>query len=385
MSTGVVEETRSSVRPHQRSAILDALRGVAIILVVLSHSWIVWPKERRGWIGPFEFLFSSGNVAVSVFFVISGFLVIRAFVGTSERFGRAAPLVWFFRRSLRILVQTWALLVAVYVVSRVDAQDPWSDTVTKRSLISAATFTWNHYVRDNALLARSDIGALYFLCIDLQFFLVALLVFLLLYRRQNLLLGATTLALLASISWRYVVHQEQGWYFATLSTTTRMDAILWGVLAGLVIRRYWVSPESANALLGAASLVLTGTIMAGAFYGIGAYFGALGVIAGAAAALCVAADSMRDDQRSMVDVILVHDRLLRLGRSSLTIFLWHIPVFQWVAVHTKDWDPLPRTLVAFVLLAIVVAVVEKVIARPVTAAAKRWGRLGPGSGVSQPV
>ena len=363
---------------RDRSATLDSLRGLAIVLVVLSHSWIVWPREKRNWIGPFEALFASGNVAVSVFFVVSGFLVARAWTQTNERYGVAGPLVWFTRRTVRILIQAWLLLVVIYVVNRVDSADRWSDSVTERSLVSAATMTWNHYVRDNALLARSDIGALYFLSIDVQFFSAALLIFILLRRWANILLIVTTLTLLASISWRYVAFHEHGWYFAALSTTTRMDAILWGVLAALAAPRL-LGPwrEWSTQLVGATFLILAGTVMAGAFYGAAEYFGALGVVTGAAAALLVLADSMREDRDSLIDRILAHKRLTWLGQSSLTIFLWHIPVFEWIATHTPTWDLLPRTFAAIGLLAVIVVIVEQLVSRPLTAATRRWGRPAP--------
>ena len=362
----------------QRSVSLDSLRGIAIVLVVLSHSWIVWPKERRNWLGPFEAFFASGNVAVSIFFVISGFLVTRAVVQSTERYGVVGPLTWFIRRTLRILLQVWLLLAVIYIVNRVDAADRWSDSVTESSLLSAATMTWNNYVRDNALSARSDIGALYFLSIDVQFFSAAILVFLVLHQRRNVLLIVTTIALLASIAWRYIAFQEHGWYYASLSTTTRMDAILWGVLAALIVPRLSESwRRSSPALFGAALLILTGSVMAGAFYGAAEYFSGLGVITGAAAATVVLADSVRVQGTSMVDRPLAHERLTWLGRSSLTIFLWHIPVFEWVTSHTGTWDPLPRTLAAFGLLAVIVVLVENLIGRPLTAAARRWGRLAP--------
>ncbi|WP_377642800.1 acyltransferase family protein [Oryzobacter terrae] len=351
---------------------LDGVRGLAILLVVLSHSWKVWPAEERGTLGSLEALFSSGSVAVSIFFVITGFLVTRTLVRRLDEVGPVGPLAWFTGRVLRITVQVWVLLGAVYLASRVDGTDVTPPAVTRESLLSAAGYTWNTYVRENALSARSDIGALYFLCIDIQVLSALLLAILVLARARTVLTLGVLVLLVGSSVWRALAYEQDGWFSATLTTTTRMDSILWGVAAALLVDRLTALRRHGDGLLGAATLVIGGCVVSTAFWGLEAYFTVVGPVIGAATALLVIADTAPRPRAGYADRLWDWPPLVVLGRASLTVFLWHIPVFEAVARHTPEWHPLPRTLVAVALLAVVVVVVERLVARPVTS----WvGRL----------
>jgi peptidoglycan/LPS O-acetylase OafA/YrhL len=53
-----------------------------------------------------------------------------------------------------------------------------------------------------------------------------------------------------------------------------------------------------------------------------------------------------------------------LGRASLAIFIWHLPVFALVARHTTTWQWPTRTLVAAVVLGVVVWSSHRFIEEP---------------------
>ena len=62
---------------RRRLEVVDGIRGIAIVLVVLSHGWQLWPVEwidSHDWVRPF---FRSGNTAVTVFLVASGYLTYQ--------------------------------------------------------------------------------------------------------------------------------------------------------------------------------------------------------------------------------------------------------------------------------------------------------------------
>ena len=66
------------------------------------------------------------------------------------------------------------------------------------------------YVRDHALAARSDIGQLYFLSIDVQYFVAATIVVILLARWRRALLALAIVGLLVTFWWRWHLSSRRG-------------------------------------------------------------------------------------------------------------------------------------------------------------------------------
>jgi peptidoglycan/LPS O-acetylase OafA/YrhL len=97
---------------NKRFQFLDGLRGVAASWVVLIHIHTL-VKESISSSFPFllDFLLSHGEVGVSIFFVLSGFVIAYSI--------REAPITWsfigqfFLRRSLRLDPPYWAALIAL--------------------------------------------------------------------------------------------------------------------------------------------------------------------------------------------------------------------------------------------------------------------------------
>lgn len=357
-----------------RNRLLDGLRGIAIVLVVLAHTGIVWPDLVRPELGPAEGLLQAGNIGVSVFFVLGAFLVTRGLLRARETGPWTAPVARLARRTVRISLQVYVVLAAVALIAALDPRDKSTDDATFQSLRAVATYTWNTYVAENPLNARSDLGALYYLSIELQYYVVLLVVVALLWRWRTALIALTIAAILVVTWWRWHAYEIYGWYRSMLMTTVRSDALLYGTLAALVVDRVRVDRARARALLGSAVLVITGTVVSCSFGGVALYFGVQGAaIAFATALFALAAVAGDDGSESYATRALSSAPLVWLGSASLTIFLWHIPIFSLVARHTPTWSPDERTAVAFVALAVVVALVQRYVASPVTT----WvGRLG---------
>lgn len=385
MSTnGAAAHTSPPTRPEHpasasRLAVLDGFRGIAIVLVVLSHLGKVWPEQLRPDLGPLDGLFAAGSIGVTIFLVVGGFLVTRGLLAARSRDGLRGPVVSFTRRLVRISLQVYLLLAVVAVVAEIDPTDPNSRSATNSSLLAVATYWWNVYVRNHALDARSDLGPLYYLSIELQFYVVLLVLVLLLARHRRLLAGLLAAAIPVVTVWRWHVYDTQGWFVASLMTTTRMDGLLYGALAAVVVDllpgrvRAALRRQSA-ALVGGSLLVVVGVVVSCAFYDIGAYFKVQGIVLTVACALLVLGCASTLDPQAYAVRLLSERRLAWLGVASLSIFAWHVPVFELLMRHTPDWPPAARTAVALGLLAGVVHLVERFVARPVTAMVGRVGR-----------
>ena len=63
-------------------------------------------------------------------------------------------------------------------------------------------------------------------------------------------------------------------------------------------------------------------------------------------------------------LLLAWAPLARLGKASLAIFVWHMPVILFVSRHSGEWGWATRTAFATVLLVVVVVAAERWIEEP---------------------
>jgi peptidoglycan/LPS O-acetylase OafA/YrhL len=110
---------------NQRFPALDGARALAAFGVVFTHvGFITGRSLRSDLLGP---VLSRGDFGVTIFFLLSGFLLYRPFALNSMGVG-PRPLVWafFWRRALRILPALWVCVVitlSLITTYRVRASD----------------------------------------------------------------------------------------------------------------------------------------------------------------------------------------------------------------------------------------------------------------------
>jgi peptidoglycan/LPS O-acetylase OafA/YrhL len=100
---------------------LECLRGVAIALVVLFHAdgLVRFPfRNTKGMWPPLPLaLVFGGHTGVSLFFVLSGFLLALPFLAEADGERRVDRRVYYRKRALRILPIYWAVLALGVVVT----------------------------------------------------------------------------------------------------------------------------------------------------------------------------------------------------------------------------------------------------------------------------
>jgi peptidoglycan/LPS O-acetylase OafA/YrhL len=359
-------------RASQRVLLFDGLRGIALVLVVLSHVWHISPwflqrmfdaRDSTGpvWSQIVGNLVSAGNYAVSIFFVIGSFLVTRAMLRQSSSATGLLPGVNLVRRFVRLSGQLYLLLV-VFVVYTAIEQPAEDGTSTTGSVLSAATYTWNIYIHDNLEGARADLGHLWYLSVDFQVFLIVLAVVWLLRRRAGWLavvLGALWIGLLF---WRAEIYDYDP-FWALLRTWARGDAPIAGAFAAAVVPYLsrWRSWGPTATLIGVAALVplVPGTL------GTDRYFGpAGGLLLDLALVLIVVGATLSAPPRWLVTVVGSRP-LAFLGRHSLSVYLWHLPMIFLVSRHTDDWREPARIALAALLTVGTVLISELLVERRV--------------------
>src|SRR5947209_12344933 len=111
---GEIPEAVAPPPHHPRFPLIDGMRAIAVLCVVLVHCAVFGGALSGSLPGR---LLAHLNLGVTIFFLISGFLLYRPFI--AHRFsGAAAPPVESYakRRFLRIYPAYWLVLTVLLVI-----------------------------------------------------------------------------------------------------------------------------------------------------------------------------------------------------------------------------------------------------------------------------
>ena len=363
--------------PGARNRLLDGIRGVAIVLVILSHGWALWPTEdllANEWLKPW---FTSGNVAVSIFFVVGAFLATNALLKQVDAGAELRPGVITARRFLRLSGQLYVLLLVVLVVTATDNASAYPEADTGRSVLRIATYTWNWFLVADPVAARPDLGHLWYLSVDFQVFLIVLVLVYLLGRHRAWLVATLAALVVGSLLWRAHVYDVSGAYRALLQTTTRMDAPLTGALAAASLPYLHSLRRVANPLLLLSTIALVPVlVLADEEAGFSRWPGAaVDVTLFVFVVTCAMTAGPWILNRTLGSAVPAF-----LGRRSLSLYLWHYPLFWFVSRHSADWSWQLRTLVALVATFALAEASERLVETRVQRAlrSERWAELDGG-------
>jgi peptidoglycan/LPS O-acetylase OafA/YrhL len=140
-----------------RMAGLDALRAIAVLLVIVNHLGF----DRIGPVMVFD-----GSVGVELFFVISGFLITWLLLGEHERHGRIALGAFYQRRVARLLPASLAyLLVGMGLLALRGQPIPWG------AVVSTVFYGTNYYQALTGAAAHY-LSHCWSLAVEEQFYLI---------------------------------------------------------------------------------------------------------------------------------------------------------------------------------------------------------------------
>src|SRR5208283_222119 len=132
---------QGKLQPGERIGVIDELRGLALVMVVLSHVGLLYGLETDIAYG---LALPAFGVGVDLFLVISGFVIYRNVLAISVKAGGNARLgaqAFWVRRFVRIAAPTIGTLAVITVVrlAREGSGASWTD------LAAAAGFFANLY------------------------------------------------------------------------------------------------------------------------------------------------------------------------------------------------------------------------------------------------
>lgn len=329
-ATTSTEPWRLGYRPS-----LDGLRGIAILLVLGQHA------QFPG------FAWASGEAGVTLFFVLSGFLITTLLLEEREQTGRISLLAFYWRRAVRLL-PAFGVMLGVLSVLMVAAGN--ADQIVTQ--FGPAVFYYANWAEMWQSLGIS--AHTWSLSIEEQFYIVwpLLLGMLVIAERPKLWLMAAIGGVFIA---RPIVALVFGQFVARHSTFTVADALLLGCLLAFVFRERAWSPPWWLVMVAAWTMALCVFV---APTGVWEQFDL--TVVGLASMVLVAAGatSMRLDWRPLV----------ALGAISYGVYLWHWPIMY------AFYDELPNLALATGLASVsilVAAASYRYIERPLLRAARR--------------
>jgi peptidoglycan/LPS O-acetylase OafA/YrhL len=306
---------------------LDGLRFCSFLAVFISHAYLVSPNlfaEGGAWVREFgRWALAAGHcgyAAVAVFFVLSSYLITELLLREHERHGRIDVLAFYARRALRIWPLYYFFLVLTLIVEPklgipgVPTGDaPWY-----------LGFLANWQIVLNGQIPRSAAQILWTVSIEEQFYLFwPLLIALVSPKRIGWMCAGLLIG--GQISRLCLVTQGAPFYAIHFHTLTQLDAIAWGGLLAIAVRRgvfqNWPLLVRRGMLVG--GLVLA--VMTQRFLAEDKPFAAWPVVTYplfAIAALLVVAGAMRMSKAEQS--WLTHPWLVRLGKISYGLYIWHV-------------------------------------------------------------
>lgn len=340
---------------------LTGLRGFATLTVLAFHLWEFLGSRRIG-LGPLDLtpVFAQGHLGVDIFFVLSGFLVVRPFLrhalGTGPRPG-LARYVW--RRIRRVVPAYWAnLLILTLVIAAATGRAPLDGI----GLLGHLTFLF-WYTQPLGTLPFNPVW--WTLPIEWWAYFVLPPLALLLTRIPSWLWLALVLALVFWIRIEFVRHyfaDDQGYWWQAPDyrhLRARFDQFALGLLAAWYFER-GLSARAAR-VLGWTGLVLLGAVLIyiGWFVPrwlhdairpwLYLHYTALAVPI-AMLVLAIAA-GWRPLARCFEGRVLLFS-----GTISYSLYLWHFPVFEWLFRHAPALSAWPLPMRAAVALAMAFAI-----------------------------
>jgi peptidoglycan/LPS O-acetylase OafA/YrhL len=280
---------------------LDGLRGIAVLLVLALH-W--WPA-----------MFPGGNTGVSLFFVLSGFLITRLLIEEVWRDG-AVDFRAFYVRRLRRLMPASLALTLLFIAT------PGAVWVL---LYSA------NWARVDGVLVGGPLEHTWSLAVEEQFYLLWPAVLVGVVLRFGRMAWAATAALAFVVALHRVdLHDSAEAVRLTVGTDTRLDALLIGCAAALAMsalarvgQRTW--------MIGAAVVAPLFALLVMDLPDMGGWGFTLEAVGWCVVVLWAVGTG---------SAWISTPTLRWFGRLSYSLYLWHYPV-TWALrdgdMHATEW------------------------------------------------
>ena len=344
---------------------IEALRGVAVLWVVLFHHLLVRSREAadpwNAWIAsarPLEVLARNGYLGVDLFFLITGFLLVLPWARHAME-GRAAPRARdFYVRRIRRIVPAYYVQLAVLFIVVLPVVDGIAFVRANAGLVgfnAVAHALFLHYTTPVTSASLELNGALWTLTLEAQYYLLLPLLAPLFVRAPVV----TAIAMLAAAAgWRWasgndlaaLVSWEMAigarWVVPEVTIRhlllTQLPGYLGHFAAGMAIALAWLhlrrrEVSTAGSLAWVAAIAAALALLYWAYaLGGGAHLGTEGSWLATLGSFALGMFALTCGGRWPARLAATAP-LLFVGRTSYSAYLYHLPLLLlWNRFHILD-------------------------------------------------
>lgn len=304
---------------------LDGVRAIAVLVVLVAHFGLAH--------------IIPGGFGVTIFFFISGFLITRLLIAERENSGKVQFGKFYVRRALRLLPALFAFLAITTLMFM-----PFGIAPTLLETFSAAFYLHNYFslaTEHLGIVSHMPWGHLWSLAVEEHFYIFYPLLFAALPKRSHML-AALAFIIVGCLAWRliaiYGLHFPLDYPYK--ASDARLDSIGWGCLLAVTLdaagKDSWMKK-----LIGLWPTLLAGALLAASFLlrsdefretirysmqGAAMFVGILNLFFWRPLSFCTG--------------ILETAPLRFIGRLSYSLYLWHMPIADYLGHTIKDAGPM---------------------------------------------
>jgi peptidoglycan/LPS O-acetylase OafA/YrhL len=321
----IIYPLRISAESSSRNQYVDFLRGVSIILVLLLHFTLAYhlSDSTLGTIFSKKVVSSitrNGNYGVTMFFVISGFLITSKSIERYKQLGNVNVLKFYLMRFARIVPTLVLLLTILVILSQTPLsifQNSASSHVSMFTTVLSVLTFWHNVLMAKAGYFNYCINILWSLSVE-EVFYFAFPILCVLFKKEKYVLPVWIALIILGPVYRSLHTDDE--IIALYGYWSCFDAIALGCCAALFVTKYNITGIQAKLLAWFAVALIAVTYF---YSGImdNVVFGVSLVAIGTAILLV---QTYKRERFNILSTNIVTRLVCWFGKCSYELYLFHI-------------------------------------------------------------
>lgn len=351
---------------------IDVLRGISILLVLIHHFNIPY-KLHDTFLGIQVFgeslstlIARNGNYGVTMFFVISGFLITQHTLQRSSSLAQINLKDFYIRRIARI-IPCLVLLVAMVTVSGSFGLKPFMNQAPNDievsyglTVFSAFTFWMNILIIENGWVNYA-LGVLWSLSVEEVFYVAFPILCVLLGRSKGFILFLLAVICYAPYFRSLHFGEESGAYLYHYFSS--FDGIAIGCITALIVQKYSGTLPNKNLIIGIVSALMIALYFYAPIKEVSTWGISIFALLSAVLMFCFAQNPQAQAQSIFAKI------MVWIGQRSYEMYLFHLIILGLFKVlyFPKETLPAEKLMllpIYFVLVFILSWAIEKYYSTP---------------------